>query len=114
MVKLYLSTEQGLTGAPFGLPVTAKALDAYLELLDGTGLPWAVSAVGGDLGRSEVARLALRRGGHLHLGLEFYGDPRRRPQPTNVELVEEAVAVCAEVGRPVASCADAARILGLP
>jgi uncharacterized protein (DUF849 family) len=82
-----------------------------LELLDGTGLPWAVSAVGGDLGRTEVARLALRRGGHLHLGLEFYGGDR---QPTNLELVNEAVAVCADEGRPVASCADAARILGLP
>jgi 3-keto-5-aminohexanoate cleavage enzyme len=115
MVKLYLSTEQGLTGAPFGLPVTAKALDAYLELLDGTGLPWAVSAVGGDLGRTEVARLALRRAGHLHLGLEFYGDPAGAGRtPTNLELVNEAVALCGEEGRPVASCADAARILGLP
>src|ERR1700760_3305288 len=45
MVKLYLSTEQGLTGAPFGLPPTRAGLDAYLELLDGTGLPWAVSVV---------------------------------------------------------------------
>jgi 3-keto-5-aminohexanoate cleavage enzyme len=115
MVKLYLSTEQGLTGAPFGLPVTAKALEAYLEMLDGTGLPWAVSAAGGDIGRSEVARLALQRGGHLHLGLEFYGDPSGAGRtPTNVELVNEAVAVCAEEGRPVASCAEAAQILGLP
>jgi 3-keto-5-aminohexanoate cleavage enzyme len=115
MVKLYLSTEQGLTGAPFGLPVTATALEAYLELLDGTGLPWAVSAVGGDIGRSDVARLALRRGGHLHLGLEFYGDPTGSGRtPTNLELVTEAATVCAEEGRPVASCADAARILGLP
>lgn len=31
----------------------------------------AVHAVGGDLGRSEVAGLALERGGHLYLGLEF-------------------------------------------
>jgi 3-keto-5-aminohexanoate cleavage enzyme len=115
MVKLYLSTEQGLTGAPFGLPVTAKALEAYLELLEGTDLPWAVSAVGGDLGRTEVARLALQRGGHLHLGLEFYGDPSGAGRtPTNVQLINEAVALCGEEGRPVASCTDAARILGLP
>jgi 3-keto-5-aminohexanoate cleavage enzyme len=70
-----------------------------------------VSVVGGDLGRSEVATLALERGGHLHLGLEFYGGDRT---PTNVELVEEAVALCEAAGRPVASCAEAAEILGLP
>jgi uncharacterized protein (DUF849 family) len=111
MVKLYLSTDQGLTGAPFGLPPTAAGLEAYLELLEPTGLPWAVSCVGGDLGRSEVAKLALRRGGHLHLGLEFYGGDR---QPANVDLVQEAVKLCESEGRPVASCKDAADILGLP
>ena len=111
MVKLYLSTDQGLTGAPFGLPPTAAGLEAYLELLEGTGLEWAVSCVGGDLGRSEVAKLALRRGGHLHLGLEFYGGDR---QPANVDLVSEAVALCAAEGRPVATCEQAAQILGLP
>lgn len=111
MVKIYLSTERGLTGAPFGLPPTRAGLDAYLELLDGTDLPWAVSAVGGDLGRTEVARLALQRGGHLHLGLEFYFGDRT---PTNAELVSEAVALCAAEGRPVATSAQAAEILELP
>ena len=33
--------------------------------------------------------LALERGGHLHLGLEFYGGRRT---PTNVELVTEPIA----------------------
>jgi uncharacterized protein (DUF849 family) len=110
MVKFYLSTERGLSGAPFGLPPTAAGLDAYLDLLGDAPIPWAVSVVGGDLGRSDVARLALGRGGHLHLGLEFYGGDR---QPTNVELVEEAVAVAQAAGRPVASCDEAASILGL-
>ena len=111
MVKLYFSTEQGLMGAPFGLPPTAAALDAYLELLEGCDLPWAVSAVGGDVTATEVAPLALERGGHLHLGLEFYGGPRT---PTNVELVTEAVALCEKAGRPVATCDEAAAILRLP
>jgi len=111
MVKLYFSGEQGLTGAPFGLPPTAAALDAYLELLEGCDLPWAVSLAGGDVVASEVALLALERGGHLHLGLEFFGGART---PTNVELVSDAVALCEKAGRPVATPDQAASILRLP
>jgi 3-keto-5-aminohexanoate cleavage enzyme len=110
-VKLYLSSDQGLTGTPFGLPPTVTALAAYLELLAGTGLTWAVSAVGDDLARTEVCRAALDAGGHLHVGLEFYRGDRT---PTNAELVGEAANACAAVGRPVASCDRAAAILGLP
>jgi uncharacterized protein (DUF849 family) len=111
MVKLYFSTERGYFGAPFGLPPTLTALDAYLELLEGCDLPWAVSVVGGDVVASDVARAALECGGHLHLGLEFFAGDRA---PSNAELVSEAVALCAEVGRPVATCAQAAAILDLP
>jgi uncharacterized protein (DUF849 family) len=111
MVKLYFATERGLYGAPFGLPPTAAALRAYLEMLDGCDLPWAVSVVGGDVTSSDIAPMALELGGHLHLGLEFYGGPGT---PTNSELVEAAAGLCARVGRPVASPADAARILQLP
>jgi uncharacterized protein (DUF849 family) len=111
MIKLYLSEDRGLGGAPFGLPVTPTGLAAYLEILGDCDVPWAVSAVGGDVARSEVARLALDRGGHLHLGLEFYGGDRT---PSNVELVREAAALADQAGRPVASSAEAAGILGLP
>src|SRR6478735_1436307 len=109
-VKLYMSADRGLSGAPFGLPPTIKALDAYLELLEGTDVAWAVSAVGDDLPRTPVCAAALARGGHLHIGLEFYGGPRT---PTNVELVGEAVAASASAGRPVATCDQAAEVLGL-
>lgn len=111
MVKLYFSTERGYFGAPFGLPPTMTALDAYLELLEGCDLPWAVSVVGGDVVASDVARAALECGGHLHLGLEFFAGDR---QPSNPQLVAEAVDLCAEVGRPVATCAQTAQLLDLP
>jgi 3-keto-5-aminohexanoate cleavage enzyme len=111
MVKLYFSAERGPLGAPFGLPPTAKALEAYLEMLEGCDLPWAVSAHGGDVVATEVAPLALERGGHLHIGLEFYGGDRK---PTNVELVAEAVELCEKSGRPVATPEQAAAIMRLP
>jgi 3-keto-5-aminohexanoate cleavage enzyme len=111
MIKLYFSTERGYLGAPFGLPPTERALDAYLELLDGCDIPWAASVVGGDLCASPIAKLALERGGHLHVGLEFYGGDRT---PTNLELVTEAVELCRQLGRPVATPDQAAQILGLP
>ena len=112
MVKFYLCDDRGaFGGAPFGLPPTRTALDAYLEVLGDSGIPWAVSVVGGDVARADVASYALERGGHLHLGLEFFDGDRT---PTNVELVHEAVALCAAHHRPVASCAETATLLGLP
>jgi 3-keto-5-aminohexanoate cleavage enzyme len=111
MIKLYFATEHGYLGAPFGLPPTERALDVYLELLGDCDVPWAVSAVGGDLCANPIAELALERGGHLHLGLEFYRGDRN---PTNVELVTEAVSLCKRLGRAVATPDQAADILGLP
>ena len=116
MVKLYFGGDWGFTavgrGVTFGLPPTKHALLAYLDMLEGTGLPWSVSVWGGDLMQTPVARLALERGGHLHVGLEEHFDPERKP--TNAELVDEAVKLCASVGRPVATPAETAELLGLP
>ena len=106
MIKLYFGAGKTL----FGLPPTRAALEAYLDMLEGTGLPWLVSAQGGDVVACGLARLALERGGHLQVGLEPSADRTRG----NVDLVRDAVALAAEVGRPVADCAGAARLLGLP
>ena len=59
----------------------------------------------------EGLRAALEAGGHLHLGLEFFAGSR---VPTNAELVAEAVALCEELGRPVATPDQAAQLLDLP
>jgi uncharacterized protein (DUF849 family) len=111
-IKLYFSAERGPRGgAPFGLPPTITALDAYLELLEGCDLPWSVTVVDGDVTNSEIGTVALERGGHLHVGIEFYGGGGA---PTNAELVSAAVALVREVGRPVAAPDDAAALLRLP
>ena len=111
MLKFYLSTEQGYMGAPFGLPATPAGLDAYLDLLGDCPVPWAVSVVGGDVVGSGLAQLAIERGGHVHLGLEFHAGDRT---PTNAELVREAVQVCERLGVRVATPDEAAELLDLP
>jgi 3-keto-5-aminohexanoate cleavage enzyme len=110
-LKLYFSSARGLSGTAFGLPPSRTALAAYVELLAGTDLLWAASAVGDDLVRSDLCRAALDAGGHLHVGLEFYAGDRT---PTNVELVAEAVEAATTAGREVATSAQAAALLGLP
>lgn len=114
-VKLYFGGDfdylgGGPGGAGFGLPPTEKALDAYLEMLEGTGLAWAVAVIGGDVVESGIAKLALERGGHLRVGLEDYAGPR---VPSNAELVDEVVALAREAGRPVAGPDETAALLGI-
>lgn len=116
MVKFYFGGDYGLMatepGCSFGLPPTEHGLLAYLDMLGDSELPWSVSVWGGDLMETPIARLALERGGHLHVGVEEFYSPLR--SPSNEELVREAVELCAEVGRPVATLAQAAEIIGLP
>lgn len=104
-VKLYFSERLA-----FGLPPTRIALDAYRSLLEGSCLPWAVAVLGGDVLASGMARWALEAGGHLRVGLEDYAG---EGQPRNVELVEAAVRLCREVGRPLATRTQTAQMLGL-
>ncbi|MAG32731.1 MAG: 3-keto-5-aminohexanoate cleavage protein [Deltaproteobacteria bacterium] len=116
MVKLYFGGPYGLIatepGVSFGLEPTEYGLLAYLDMLEGSNLPWSVSVWGGDLMETPIARLALERGGHLHIGVEeFYSADRT---PSNEELVREAVELCAKVGRPVATTAQTSELLGLP
>jgi 3-keto-5-aminohexanoate cleavage enzyme len=111
LVKFYFSEGGYLGGGQplWGLPPMREALDAYLAMLGDAEIPWAVAVLGGSLLETPVARLALERGGHLRVGLEDFD-----AGPANAEQVAGAAAVCAGVGRPVASIADAARILALP
>jgi len=104
-VKLYFGGQR----AGFGLPPTEKALEAYLDMLEGTGLPWLVSVQGGDVVGSGLARLALERGGHLQVGLEPSADRSR----SNAELVTEAVQLIQATGREPATISEARSLISL-
>ncbi len=106
LVKFYF----GGPRAGFGLPPTTKALDAYLEMIQGTQLPWLVSVQGGDVVACGIAQAALERGGHLQVGLEPSGDRTR----DNVALVEEAVSLARRCGREPATIGEARELLELP
>ena len=95
--------------ALWGVPPIPEGLDLYLAMLGDTGIPWAIALIDGDALAHPLTRRALERGGHLRVGLE--DDPRGA---SNEELVRAAAALCAEVGRPVATLADTEDILGLP
>lgn len=105
-IKLYFGG-----GSPgFGLPPTRPSLDAYLALLDGTGLPWSVAVLGGDV-LTTIAEYAVERGGHLRVGLEDYAGPGT---PSNLELVRAAVGLIERTGRRAATIGEAATLLNLP
>jgi uncharacterized protein (DUF849 family) len=107
MLKFYF----GSADMCFGLLPTATALDAYLEMIEGSDIPWLVSSFGDDCVACGIAEEAIKRGGHVQVGLEPYGGPRT---PTNVELVEEVVALAKHYDRPLATPEYAAKILNFP
>ncbi len=104
-IQLYF----GGPALPFGLPPTERSLDAYLAMLEGTNLPWMVGVLGGDV-RHTLAELAIRRGGHVRVGLEDFGGDGK---PRNEDLVADIVAMARQCGRAVASADEAARLIGL-
>jgi len=107
MLKFYF----GAYHLPFGLPPTSASLEAYLGMMQECSLPWLVSSFGDDCVACGLAEEAIKRGGHVQVGLEpFEGDRT----PTNVELVEEVVAIAKHYDRPIASPSQAAEILDLP
>jgi 3-keto-5-aminohexanoate cleavage enzyme len=115
LVKLYFGGDYNIgDGTPgaitFGFRPTRKALEAYLEMLEGSGLAWIVNVYGGDVTACGMARLALERGGHVRVGLEDYAGERT---PSNLELVEEVVELAQKLGRPIADGATAAKLMGV-
>jgi len=111
LVKFYFSEGGYLGGgAPlWGAPPTPASLDMYCAMLGDAPIAWAVAVLGGSVCDTPIARAALERGGHLRVGLED-----DETGPPNAEQVARAAALCADAGRPVASIAQTAALLGLP
>ena len=80
--------------AAWRLRPTATALEAYLELLEPSGLPWSVAVLGGDMVGCGLAELAIRRGGHVRVGLEDYTGPGEPVSPRGAALPKAGQAEC--------------------
>ncbi len=97
-------------GAPGAMPASVRNLVFLSESIP-SGSTWTVAGIG----KAEIpmAAAAIVMGGHVRVGLE---DNLRMPDgspATNPTLVEKVVAIAREVGRDIASPAEARRILSL-
>ena len=102
---------QFVTGTRHGMPATAAALVDATALLPGDAT-WSVIGVGRH--QTPMAMLALAMGGHVRVGLEDTVYYQRGELSTgNAQLVERAVRLAGELGRPVASAAEARGLLSL-
>jgi len=113
--------EQGLIPAPlhfqfvfgsrFGMPATARALANAVDMVPADAT-WSVIGIG--RAQLQMAMMVLPMGGHVRVGLEDNIYYRRGELATsNAQLVERVVRLAGELGRPVATPAEARRLLGL-
>jgi 3-keto-5-aminohexanoate cleavage enzyme len=102
---------QFFLGVPGGAPATPKALLHLVESIP-PGSPWTVDGIGPD--GPAMAALAIVLGGHARVGLEDqleYADGQLAT--SNAQLVARVARLADELGRELATPADARRILGL-
>lgn len=92
----------------FGFPPTEWALDAYLHLLEieAPGAPWMVAGLGVEI--EPLLGAAVRRGGHLRVGLE---DAPLGSSARNLELVQRAQRRISDAGGRAATAAEVRRAL---
>jgi 3-keto-5-aminohexanoate cleavage enzyme len=98
-------------GVPGGLDATVENLVDCVRALP-VGSTWSVAGIGRM--QLPLAVTAIAMGGHVRVGLEdniYYAKGRLA---TNEELVARVVRIAAEMGRPVATPAQAREILKIP
>jgi 3-keto-5-aminohexanoate cleavage enzyme len=94
-----------------GHPGTMKGLQAHLDFLPpDKRVVWTVMNYGGNL--FGLASTVIAMGGHLSIGLGDYTYPELG-HPTNADLVRRIVRMAHDIGREVATPAEAKRILGI-
>lgn len=94
-----------------GHPGTPRGLQAHLDFLPpDKRIEWTVVNFGGNL--FSLAGSIIAEGGHVSIGLGdyTYGELGR---PTNADLVARVAAIARELGREVATPAEAREILGM-
>ena len=102
---------QLLFGSSFGMPATARALANAVDMVPADAT-WSVIGIG--RAQLQMAMMALPMGGHVRVGLEDNVYYRHSELATsNAQLVERVVRLADELGRPVATPAEARRLLGL-
>ena len=98
-------------GVPGGLDAEVEHLVDCVRALP-AGCTWSVAGIGRM--QLPLATVAVAMGGHVRVGLEdnlYYSKGRLA---ANDELVARVVRIAAELGRPVATPAEARSILKLP
>jgi 3-keto-5-aminohexanoate cleavage enzyme len=100
---------QFVVGIPgTGVPAT-PAMVEHLRAMLPAGTPWSICAPGASQLPMNLHCLAW--GGHVRTGLEDNLWLHRGQRATNAELVERIVRLAGEVGRPVATPAQARELL---
>lgn len=106
---VYFQFILGVSGA---LPATPKNLIHLIESIP-RGSAWSVAGVG--KAQLPMAAMAVAMGGHVRVGMEDNVYLRKGVLArSNAEFVEQVVELAGVLGRPVATVAEARRILGLP
>ncbi|WP_299965969.1 3-keto-5-aminohexanoate cleavage protein [uncultured Roseobacter sp.] len=109
--RLYVQFVMGVKNA---MPADRRVFDFYVETMR-TRAPraqWCAAGIGAA--QVKVNEWAIAAGGHTRAGLEDNVRlDRQTLAPSNAALIKRAVDLCAKYDRPVATTAQARKILGL-
>ena len=109
--KLYVQFVMGVKNA---MPADREIFDLYVEVMKkrAPDAEWCAAGIGPA--QAVVNEWAIAAGGHTRAGLEDNVRlDRDRLAPSNAALIARAADLCTKYDRPVATPAEARRILGL-
>jgi 3-keto-5-aminohexanoate cleavage enzyme len=114
--------ERGVLRAPFyfnfllGSLGTLAATPLHLSQL-AAGIPAGATWAGAGIGRFQLPMnaMAVAMGGHVRVGLEdnLFLDAAKQQPASNLRLVERVARIAHAMGRPLATCAETRRRIGL-